>query len=61
MIYVGFDQFYGLADSGVPGKCVKPPNKGVYMKAFIQSTSQGARCVKPGDAILYKVRTNLAK
>ena len=33
---------------------VKPPReKGV--RVFIQSTSQGARCVKPGDTILYKV------
>ena len=49
---MGIDLFYRLP--GVPGEGVKPPNiKG--MRVFIQSTSQGARCVKPGDTILYKV------
>ena len=37
---------------------VKPPRK-EGVRVFIQSTSQGARCVKPGDTILYKVRTYL--
>ena len=49
-VYMGIDLFYKLP--GVPAVRVKPPReKGV--RVFIQSMSQGARCVKPGDTILY--------
>ena len=51
---------YFYAISGVPSKAVKPEQlrlKG--HKIFIQSTSQGSRCLKKGEKILYlkQVRT----
>ena len=39
---------------GAPRAGVMPLNMNSG-RVFIQSTSQGARCVKPGDTILYKV------
>ena len=39
---------------GAPRDGVMPPNM-KSGRVFLQSTSQGARCVKPGDTILYKV------
>ena len=49
---MGIDLYYRL--HGVLGVGVKPQAK-EGVRVFIQSTSQGARCVKPGDTILYKV------
>ena len=47
---------YFYAIPGVPSKAVKPEqlNSGLHHhKIFIQSTSQGSRCLKAGTKILY--------
>lgn len=47
---------YFYAIPGVPSKAVKPEqlNSGLHHhKVFIQSTSQGSRCLKAGTKILY--------
>lgn len=46
------DLFYSLC--GVPDSEVQPP-KVTENRVFIQSTSHGARCLKRGATILYKV------
>ena len=45
--------FYEI--SGVPGIDVKPSDSDPTKKIFVQSTSQGSRCLKNGMKILYKV------
>ena len=52
MLKSSVDLFYTIP--GVPDKNVKPPNM-KDGRIFIQSTSHGARCVKLGESILYKV------
>ena len=44
--------FYTI--SGAPGTAIKPPTK-KDVKVFVQSTSQGSRCLKKGTSLLYKV------
>lgn len=47
---------YFYATDGVPAKAVRPDklNEGLqHCKVFIQSTSQGSRCLKQGTRILY--------
>lgn len=51
MLQSGVDTFYKIP--GVPGKDVKPELDD--FRVFIQSTSQGARCLKRGDIVLYIV------
>ena len=53
MLQSSVDLFYGI--SGVPNKDVQPKYFSPKGKTFIQSTSQGARCLKRGDIVLYKV------
>ena len=45
-------RFYNIF--GAPGLSVQPPIVS-QMRVFLQSTSQGARCLKKGMVILYKV------
>jgi hypothetical protein len=45
--------FYDI--SGAPGIDVKPLFSDVTKKIFVQSTSQGSRCLKNGMKLLYKV------
>ena len=45
--------FYGI--SGIPNKDVQPKFFAPKGITFIQSTSQGAQCLKRGDLVLYKV------
>ena len=44
--------FYWIA--GTPGTGIKPPNF-MHYKVFVQSTSQGSRCLKSKTLLLYKV------
>ena len=45
---------YFYAVPGVPSKAVKPEQLRLeHHKIFIQSTSQGSRCLKKGEKILY--------
>ena len=45
---------YFYAIPGVPSKAVKPAQlKLDHSKIFIQSTSQGSRCLRAGTKILY--------
>ena len=54
MLQSSVDLFYGI--SGVPNKDVQPKfDLAPKSLTFIQSTSQGARCLKRGDVVLYKV------
>ena len=43
---------YFYAINGVPAKGVKLDDLR-HVKVFIQSTSQGSRCLKQGDKLLY--------
>ena len=50
--------FYEI--SGAPGIDVKPPcYSDPTKKIFVQSTSQGSRCLKKGMKLLYKVNVAL--
>ena len=45
---------YFYAIPGVPSKAVKPEQLRLdHHKIFIQSTSQGSRCLKKGEKLLY--------
>ena len=48
---------YFYAIDGVPAKGVKLDDLR-HMKIFIQSTSQGSRCLKIGEKILYLEKVN---
>lgn len=39
--------------SEVPGVAIKPPMVDIY-KVFVQSTSQGSRCLRSDTLLLYK-------
>jgi hypothetical protein len=41
---------------GTPGLDIAPP-QGKDYRLFLQSTSQGSRCLKANSLLLYKVRT----
>ena len=47
-----FQSFYKVF--GAPGMALKPKTSDSGTRVFIQSTSQGARCLKRGDIVLYK-------
>ena len=50
---------YFYAIDGVPAKAVKMDDLH-YTKIFIQSTSQGSRCLRKGEKILYLKEVNNA-
>ena len=51
-ISCNFQSFYEVP--GAPAMGLKPKTSESGPRVFIQSTSQGARCLKRGDIVLYK-------
>lgn len=50
---------YFYAIPGVPCKAVRPEQLRLdHHKIFVQSTSQGSRCLKKGDKLLYLKEVN---
>jgi hypothetical protein len=52
---------YFYAIRGVPAKGIKPEKLQLeHHKIFIQSTSQGSRCLKKGEKLLYLKEVNIS-
>ena len=54
LLQTGVKWFYWIR---APGVGIKPKNYDNY-KVFVQSTSQGSRCLKSKTLLLYKVQNN---
>ena len=54
LLQTGVKWFYWI---GAPGVGIKPKNYDNY-KVFVQSTSQGSRCLKSKTLLLYKVQNS---
>jgi hypothetical protein len=53
------ENFYAI--DGVPAKGIKPEKLRLkHHKIFIQSTSQGSRCLKKGEKLLYLKEVNIS-